>query len=94
MKRAAVDTLLGLHSRVAPNACHAPSSRPGEAFIAKHGVHDGYTLGANETLCWGYTHSYGPRLRKSRSRAEDVCFVELLGCRGIVLLNREVTGYQ
>ena len=48
MKRAAVDTLLGLHSRVAPNACHAPSSWPGEAFIAKHGVHDGSTLSARE----------------------------------------------
>ena len=56
MERAAVGTLLGIHPRVAPNACHAPSTWPGEAFVAKHGVHEGSTLSARETMFWGYTH--------------------------------------
>ena len=67
MERAAVDTLLGLHSRVALNACQAPSPWPGEALDAKHGVHEGSALSARETLCWGYTHGMHRRFAKSCS---------------------------
>ena len=40
MKQAAVETLLGLHSLVAPNARQEPFSWPGKAYIAKHGAYE------------------------------------------------------
>ena len=36
-----VNTLLGLHSRVAPDLYPEPIAWSGKAFVAKHGVHNG-----------------------------------------------------
>ena len=47
-----VNTLLGLQSWAAPNACQEPLLWSGKALMAKHGVHDGSTSGSRAQCSW------------------------------------------